>query len=177
MGNSKAKGSQFEREISKSLSLFLTEGERDDILWRSHSSGGRFTQRIEKGLDTHGQAGDITSTHPAGDLFIETFCIELKHYSDINLWSAFTGAKEGFLDFWDQTKRQAKQSKRLPLMIVKQNYKPVLFVTNFAAKSKIRKFCNLEPKVQVYPDAYIFLFEDILASDFKDFNSMLESIS
>jgi hypothetical protein len=47
-----AKGSSFEREIAKLLSLWWSEGMRDDVFYRSHASGGRFTMRRKSGKDT-----------------------------------------------------------------------------------------------------------------------------
>ena len=46
MGKSQ-KGGAWEREFSKYLSLWITEGERDDVFWRSSQSGGRATQRAK----------------------------------------------------------------------------------------------------------------------------------
>ena len=35
------KGSEFEREMCKCLSLWWTDSKRDDVFWRSAQSGGR----------------------------------------------------------------------------------------------------------------------------------------
>jgi hypothetical protein len=71
-----AKGGSFEREISEELSLWFTQGERDDIFGRSDGSGGRFTRRKNKG--TESQAGDITFTDPEGWPLIQLWNIEAK---------------------------------------------------------------------------------------------------
>lgn len=72
------KGSSFEREISKQLSLWWTYGEREDVFWRSQASGARATQRKKQGKNTFGQVGDITSTDPISQPFVDLFTIELK---------------------------------------------------------------------------------------------------
>ena len=69
-----SKGSAFEREISKSLSLWYTEGERDDIFWRSSQSGGRATTRAKKGKKTAASYGDITALDNRGEPFTDLFC-------------------------------------------------------------------------------------------------------
>jgi hypothetical protein len=74
----KAKGGAFERDICKRLSLWWTDDERDDVFWRTASSGGRATQRKKKGKDTFGQAGDVQATDPIGQPLINLFTIEIK---------------------------------------------------------------------------------------------------
>lgn len=73
-----AKGSSFEREICKTLSLWWTGGERSDVFWRSSQSGGRATQRAKTGKRTFGSYGDISAVDPIGQPLLKLFTIELK---------------------------------------------------------------------------------------------------
>lgn len=77
-GKGKRKGGKFEREICKRLSLWWSDGEDDSIFWRTHSSGGRATQRAKKGKKTTGQDGDVGAIHPSGKPLIDLVSIELK---------------------------------------------------------------------------------------------------
>ncbi|QDP54837.1 MAG: hypothetical protein Unbinned3891contig1000_35 [Prokaryotic dsDNA virus sp.] len=77
------KGSAFEREISKRLSLWWTEGVREDVFWRSAGSGSRATTRAKQGKTTHGSYGDIATLDPIGDPLLEMFTIELKRGNTI----------------------------------------------------------------------------------------------
>jgi hypothetical protein len=77
-GGGKNKGSAFEREICKTLSLWWTDGVRDDIFWRTASSGGRATQRSKRGKGTHGAAGDICALDPIGQPLMDLITLELK---------------------------------------------------------------------------------------------------
>lgn len=72
------KGSAFEREICKALSRWWTDGERDDVFWRSSQSGGRATQRAKKGQSTYGSYGDVAAVDPIGEPLLKVFTIELK---------------------------------------------------------------------------------------------------
>lgn len=72
------KGSAFERAICKQLSLWWTDGQDDDIFWRSSQSGGRATQRAKKGKSTYGSYGDIAAVNPIGEPLLKIFTIELK---------------------------------------------------------------------------------------------------
>lgn len=78
MANPKGKGSSYENEIAKQLSLWFTEGERDDVFGRSDGSGSRFTSRRKKGKDTANQSGDITFTDIIGEPLIKIWSVEVK---------------------------------------------------------------------------------------------------
>ncbi len=60
-GAGKAKGAEFEREICRRLSLWLSRGRSDDLFWRSAMSGGRATIGKRTGKERKAQAGDITA--------------------------------------------------------------------------------------------------------------------
>lgn len=78
MVNSKQKGSGFERTICKALSLWWSDGERDDIFWRSQNSGARATVRAGKGKQTSGQHGDLAAMDNEGISFTNACCVEFK---------------------------------------------------------------------------------------------------
>lgn len=78
-----AKGSDFEREICKRLSMWWTDQKRDDVFWRSSQSGGRATQRRKFGKDTYGSEGDVAAVDPIGTPLLEFATIELKRGSSI----------------------------------------------------------------------------------------------
>jgi hypothetical protein len=72
------KGAQFERHICKKLSLWWTDGERDDVFWRTSGSGARATTRGKKGKETFGQHSDVQATDPIGQPLIDLVSIEIK---------------------------------------------------------------------------------------------------
>lgn len=78
MGRGKAKGGNYERLLCKRLSLWWTNGERDDVFWRSSSSGARATIRHRQGLSTYGQHGDIQAVDPIGAPLMRLVSIEAK---------------------------------------------------------------------------------------------------
>ncbi len=73
-----AKGSAFEREVCKKLSLWWTNSERDDVFWRSSNSGGRATARGKTGKRTAGSYGDVAAIDPVGKPLLELCTIEIK---------------------------------------------------------------------------------------------------
>ena len=67
-GSSKAKGSQWEREVGKTFSLWLTNNERPDLFSRNVLSGGAFTIAHNKGdIDAPKVEAELTSAIRAGD--------------------------------------------------------------------------------------------------------------
>lgn len=81
-GSSK-KGSSYERELCHRLSAWWTNGEREDIFWRTAGSGARAKVRGRSSKTTAGQHGDIAATDPIGKPLIDAFTIELKRgYSE-----------------------------------------------------------------------------------------------
>lgn len=74
-----AKGSSFERKISKQLSLWWSAGEHDDLFWRVMGSGGRATRRARTGKGVkHQSFGDIEATDVSAKGLTDLMVIELK---------------------------------------------------------------------------------------------------
>jgi len=142
--NSKNKGSTFERDICKQLSLWLTEGKRDDIFWRTAASGGRATNRAKVSKKTSGGYGDINFLDPLGEGLLKLFCFELKRgYKDLSVLSYIdrrpAKTKTVLEEFWDQAVTSAEQSgAHFPLVIFKRDlHKPcVMFPVEFFSIAK-----------------------------------------
>jgi len=73
-----AKGSAFERDICEQLSLWWTDGKRDDVFWRTSGSGARAKTRSKTKQDTFGQYGDVQATDPIGQPLMDLCSVELK---------------------------------------------------------------------------------------------------
>ena len=129
---SKAKGSGFEREVCRVLSLHVTGGGRDDLFWRSAMSGGRATRAHRKGKTLAHVAGDICAVDAAGEEFIKQFYVECKFYRDLNLTSFFVARKGLLWGFWLRAVVEAARYKKYPLLIAKQNLVPTLAITTAA---------------------------------------------
>lgn len=96
-----SKGGHYEREIARRLSLWWTDGARDDVFWRVGGSGGRAKGRGRKGVGTAGQHGDIAATDPIGAPLIDALTIEIKRgYS-----------KNSFVDVIDRPVRQTRSQQ------------------------------------------------------------------
>jgi hypothetical protein len=134
--NSKAKGSAFEREIAKQLSLWLTRGRREDVLWRSAMSGGRATVAHRKGKDVR-QCGDLCAVGPEGHKFCDQFFIEIKHVKKLALDQFLIKGTGPLANFWKIVLREAKKHVRHPMLIARQNGWPIIVLTeNIMSEAK-----------------------------------------
>lgn len=161
-GHSKSKGSGFEREIAKMLSLFWSDQKHKDLCWRSTSSGARGTvQRTA----TKAYHGDLASTSPLMDNFFETFCLELKFYKDVDISEVLRGCKSKILTWWTQCKKSAVLSHRIPILIYKSNNRPIYLVCDHRALCMGRSFIAKPwamPMVSLGNKLHILPFEEVL---------------
>jgi hypothetical protein len=128
MAKGKGKGAQFEREVSRRLSLWLTCGERDDLFWRSAMSGGRATVQFKKGITNRAQAGDLCAIDSAGEALLQHVVVECKFHADLVIVNSFLG--DGHLRrLWDKHVDEAKRTDREPFMVAKENRTPALLIT------------------------------------------------
>ena len=177
--NSSEKGHSFERKISKDLSLWWSKGKDKDIFYRSDSSGSRATIRERfSGPKLYDQFGDIVSRKPEGYPFTKVFCIECKHYKDINLWALFTKAKTSFLSFHEQNIRDSSRCNKIPFTIVRQNSKPIICFTTIDFSSKVfKEIFNLHVIISYEFGFGIFTFQDFLKLEADSFKSFLKTYS
>jgi hypothetical protein len=167
----RGKGAEFERTICKELSKWVSNGERDDIFWRSSMSGGRHTVRKKAGLHALSQTGDICAVHPDGHWLLEKFSIECKYYAKLDIDSVIFGRAEKFklLKFWEQCKRDCTSLKE-PLLICKQNYQnPIILTTDNSAAlmfsdAGIRAVAEF-PRM----NAVVYLWEDFMKIPYSKF--------
>ena len=174
-GGGKQKGAQYERDICKKLSLWLTRGEREDIFWRSAMSGGRATVGKKQGKDLSAQAGDLTAVHELGNKFINDFFVECKFYKDLEAARIVYGTGPGILEqFMAKAIEEAHSYQKLPLLIAKQNHKPDLAILThnglhtLGLNRDIPMPWNLSMLIDGTP-VYIFKLEVLLENADLDF--------
>jgi len=170
-GRGMSKGSSFEREICKKLSLWWSGGKRDDIFWRTSGSGARAKTRSKSGKNTFGQYGDIQATDPIGQPFLDKVSIEVKRgYSESTL-SDFLERKETakkcqYIEFIEQAimDSQIKDDGKEWILIVKRDRRePILFTSySFYRLSYVKSYRNPNNKKRItLPNNHITLKCDI----------------
>lgn len=129
MTNGKQKGSAFERDVCKSLSLWVSKGKQTDLFWRSAMSGGRATVGRKKG-ELLRVAGDICAVTPEGHVLTDKYYIECKFYRDLDIDAFFTKSRGKLTQFWIECAEGARNYNKAPMLIAKQNLIPTLVLMN-----------------------------------------------
>lgn len=110
------KGSQFERDICRTLSNWWSKGENDNLFWRTSNSGGRMTTLAKQGKAGKFHHGDICAIDPSGQALIDFCTIECKKgYSRASIMDLvdrpIRGAKEPEYSKWIfQARREAESA-------------------------------------------------------------------
>lgn len=166
-GGGKGKGSGFERVVCKLLSLWVSNGQREDLFWRSAMSGGRATVGRRKGKDHAHHAGDISATHPQGHRLTDHWYIECKAYRNLAIEGALLSGGGALAKFWRETCAQATAHKKLPMLIAKQNNTKILML--------IPKAGSFNPYgTPAFGYAHSLLLNSwVLRSDIHDFSTVL----
>lgn len=119
------KGSGFERDIAKQLTVWLTGVEKPYKYWRMPASGGLATIHEECAE----LSGDIRAIAPDAEFLTDCFSIECKTgYPSTSFWQHFKQTK-GFKikAFWTQCCGDATKSGKRPMLIYrKKGNKPIV---------------------------------------------------
>lgn len=167
----KGKGGQYERDVCKRLSLWVSKMRRQDCFWRSAMSGGRARIRFGSAQDMRAQCGDITATHQLGNLLCKVFVLECKFYADLDVDLLVWGHQGKISRFWNETLIDAKDFSRLPLMICRQNRQTDIVCVNSKGLALL-SVCGTLPINTYFPriDMHVFFFRDLLMLDYEKFH-------
>lgn len=120
-GRGKHKGGGYERLIGARLSLWLSRGERKDLICRTVGSGAQFT------FSKCGNAGDLMAQHPLAFTLCDKYVIECKFWRLLSMHHFLQGKGE-LWDAWEKVNREAVVVKKSPWLIARQNHQPDLLI-------------------------------------------------
>lgn len=124
------KGGDFEREISKCLTCWLTGKEKPYAYWRMPGSGSLSTIHEEnKNL-----SGDIKAMTPEAEFLTHIFSIECKTgYPQTSFWQHFGRIKNFNVEiFWRQCVDDAIKANKNPMLIYrKKGRKPIVGISKW----------------------------------------------
>lgn len=145
---SSKKGSAFERELCKQISLWWTkdlEEPRSDCFWRTAGSGGRATVRSKKNQKTAGHYGDICATDTVGIPFLKLVTLEVKRgysrHTIADLLDKPDGAAKQMYEKWfEQAEKSAKDAGSYSWMIiVKRDRRETLVIYPISLEFSLNK--------------------------------------
>jgi hypothetical protein len=139
------KGSAFEREFARKLSLWWSEGKADDWFWRLGGSGGRATNRAKSGRNTANGYGDIAAQCPEAQKLLNIATFELKRgFNRISLQDLLDkpNGPNQMRDFIEQAKRSASLAGTpFWVLVFRRDLREELIVTNMTANCNAKSYC------------------------------------
>ncbi len=170
------KGSNFEREICKQLSLWWTNNKRDDVFWRTSGSGARATVRSKSNKKTFGQCGDVQATDPIGQPLIDLCTIEIKRgyskstFADLIEESTTANAKPCmYAQFIKQAREDHNRAGSFSWMLIikRDRRKPIIIIPSklqreLPMKWNLRESCRIRIDKRKKRFLYVHQLEDFL---------------
>ena len=167
------KGGDFERDVSKDLTLWLTGKKKPYKFWRMPGSGGLATIH-EECVDL---SGDIRCLDKDGEWLTQLFSIECKNgYPSTSFWQHFKNIKTFHIKkFWQQCCDDASKSSKYPMLIYRKKGKnPIVGIDNTV-------FSIIDPIVPISTLSSITLnwksdeiVPGVIFFDYKDFFEMVK---
>lgn len=178
------KGSGFERNISVTLSLWWTHGEREDVFWR-RDSGARAKRRSREGKHTFGAHGDICAIDPIGLPLTNICTLELK--SGYGKWSLLDvvdkppmrkGQKNETLQpleqFLDQVMEDANAVNTYPVIISKRDKRQSVIIIPRMLYKQIFEYYKKSPNETILTISKNKHIKSLLAMNVMTFNGFLD---
>ena len=111
------KGSNFERDMARAISMWWTRESHDDCFWRVLGSGGMATRKERSGkATTHASFNDIEPKTADAHAFTDKVILELKRgyhsWSITDVIDSKNPKKQKWAEFFEQTTYAWKASKR-----------------------------------------------------------------
>ena len=126
-GGGHSKGSSFERDMSKELSLWWTNGESKNVFWRTHGSGAMGTRG-----GNVAECGDMMAITEVGMPFTKKYHIEIRFSKALDLGDIlYNLPNSGIVSFINESLLKAKHSNRIPILLFKEHKRPILLATFF----------------------------------------------
>ena len=157
------KGSAFERDVCKALSIWWTgDNRRDDVFWRTSGSGGRARRRSKSDRTTFGQHGDIQAVDPIGQPLLDVVTIECKTgYPGQSISDGLDKSVSGLTDyekFIHQAIEQSQNAGTKYWMLISRRIRKRTLVTiplDLADKLGNRWQQECSPSMYMYEDSPI----------------------
>ena len=165
-GMGKQKGSQFERDVCRLLTKWITDKQSPEIFWRSASSGAKSTQDAKVGRDTN-MHGDLMAVNLQAEWLMSKYVVECKSYAKLD-WGGFIFGKGNIYSWWDKVCGISCDISKSPMLIMKENRCPIRVIMHRSEDIEIcLRTSSVEIiKVRTYSRSTVIIFE---LSDFCNF--------
>ena len=138
-GGGKAKGSGFEREISRYLTEWLT-GQRKKYYFSRSPGSGALATMVAANDDI---SSDIIALQPEAKIICDNFSVECKNgYAEASLDKHLKDNKNNTIeDFWIQVNRDAAKGNKNPMLIFKKKGNNIIWLgIGSSAYDKLKEY-------------------------------------
>jgi hypothetical protein len=167
-----------EREFSKQLSLWWSDGQHDDWFWRTAGSGGRATNRGKKGQSTVNAAGDIGAMCGEAQRLLNIVTIECKrgyNKTDIQELLDHKG-KSQFREFIKQSKRSASLAGTpYYWLVIQRDRRHRLMYTNSLYHAQAPRIEHLDAMGGILVRADDFFLDPLLKAYYRDLANQFDN--
>jgi hypothetical protein len=179
-GRGKGKGSGWERDVGKQLSLWLTNSARPDIFSRNVLSGGAFTVAAKAGKLSSRMPGDLMAAHPLAFQFLSQYLIECKHLASLGLENYLfdTSGKAQMTGIVALATKQAIQAELEYMIIAKQNHRePLVLVAGYIGQRMLLAHGRSSSRTIITPNHHYLHKQRIFLMRFRDMLSFVKPTS
>jgi len=155
------KGSQFERDMAREISLWWTDGKDNDAFWRVLGSGGMATNKVKAGKSiTNASFNDIEAKTADAFSFTNKVICELKrgykNWSIMDIMDSPNVSKQVWAKFHDQVvTAQTSSNRKYWIVIFKRDHRKIMVMMCPSLVSEIHRW--YEQKNIVYSPIRIVL--------------------
>lgn len=167
-----AKGGNFERDVCKYLSKWLTGKEKPYQYWRMPGSGSLCTIHEEM----EHMSGDIRPLTEDARFLTDFFSIECKTgYVSTSFWQHFSDIKTFKLrEFWSQCYNDAQKSHKYPMLIYRKKSKREIIGMYPDISENLHFCCNIYQKNSIMMEfKQEYNLPSVTFFDMKDFFSLV----
>lgn len=167
-----AKGGKFELKIAKILSLWFSNGTRDDLVCRTDSSGGRATVRTAKNKKSNKYwYGDLRNSDDVAKSMFDNWSIECKtgysrkNKKSITKWDILDVIDSSqkvttFEEMWKQCERDAELSYREPILIFGRSLRSPCIAMNYNYFNRMAETVeNMKSLIIMFDNELVIIFK------------------
>ena len=167
------KGGDFERDVSKALTKWLTGTEKPYKFWRMPGSGGLATIHEE----CTNLSGDIRALSNDSEFLTDCFSIECKTgYPSTSFWQHFKQIKNfNIKEFWRQCVQDSLKAGKRPMLIYRKKGKQEIIGICKADKVALEAVSD---RLAILPNLSLrFELEELPEVTFYSLKDFLEAVS
>ena len=167
------KGGDFEREVSKTLTKWLTKVKKPYKFWRMPGSGGLATIHEEN----VNLSGDIRSLSQDADFLTDCFSIECKTgYPNTSFWQHFKHLKNFHIkEFWSQCCNDASKGNKRPMLIYRKKGNQIILAI---ARADSRSLETISDTLESMPSISMkFEMSELPELRFYDFKEFFQAVT